>query len=358
MSRTSIAHHTFTGLRVTHGVRVRACRGPWRSPLAWNRAAETAGERRRVLVGWDPFAPWDGPVVDRNGDALCRCEACHLIGYVTHDRGERSCGACGRDADGLHPLTAADICHDLFALIDRTPHLDWLLRTEYPEHVKGMWPAVDDGAGGKLAEAIFGGPGKLVRKKNNVTLAALIHDQATADARVPPLLKCGDLARLAVWARLRGPVDLSPWLLSREQGQALFDALGEISGYVIGEPVAHVEYESPIDWLIAEGDTDPVHPSWVRALRDQAQAAQVPFAFLGWGDWLPYEQDAQPPFWISPRGDLVDGHVFPEGLVDHREVNGWWLPELDSVVYRRVGRKASGCLLDGKVWHEVPEVQR
>jgi hypothetical protein len=55
-----------------------------------------------------------------------------------------------------------------------------------------------------------------------------------------------------------------------------------------------------INWVIAGGESGhharPMHPDWVRSLRDQCHAANVPFFFKQWGEWLPLEFDVQPPF--------------------------------------------------------------
>lgn len=44
---------------------------------------------------------------------------------------------------------------------------------------------------------------------------------------------------------------------------------------------------NPIDWVICGGETGtkarPVHPGWVRSLRDQCINAKVPFFFKSWG---------------------------------------------------------------------------
>lgn len=42
-----------------------------------------------------------------------------------------------------------------------------------------------------------------------------------------------------------------------------------------------------ISWVIVRGGDAPPHPAWVRALRDQCAVAGAPFAFLGWGEWVP-----------------------------------------------------------------------
>ena len=83
---------------------------------------------------------------------------------------------------------------------------------------------------------------------------------------------------------LLGPLVLAPWL-----GAAGF--------------------ERGIDWVIVGGETGPgarpMHPAWVRSLRDQAVAAGVSFFFKSWGDWAPVcdGTDERP---LGPRGARID----------------------------------------------------
>lgn len=80
---------------------------------------------------------------------------------------------------------------------------------------------------------------------------------------------------------------------------------------------------SQIDWVIAGGESGPqarpCDPAWVRVLRDQCGAADVPFFFKQWGEYLPLE---------AP-GVEVD--------------------------YLGVGRKQAGRTLDGREWQERPQ---
>jgi protein gp37 len=75
-----------------------------------------------------------------------------------------------------------------------------------------------------------------------------------------------------------------------------------------------------------------MHPDWARSLRDQCQAAGVPFMFKQWGEWAPNF----PPCRAAGNAPLhwIDG---------------------DNYVMR-VGKKAAGRLLDGRTWDEVPPV--
>ena len=68
----------------------------------------------------------------------------------------------------------------------------------------------------------------------------------------------------------------------------------------------------------------PIHPDWVRSLRDQCAAAGVPFLFKQWGEYI-----AHP----APGATWPDGTLVPE--------------DLEPVRFERVGKKVAGRLLDG-----------
>lgn len=117
-----------------------------------------------------------------------------------------------------------------------------------------------------------------------------------------------------------------------------------------------------IDWVIAGGESGhgarPMHPDWVRDLCDRCTTAGIPFLFKQWGAWVPYEPDAQPPFFASQNGDLIDGHHMPSALTDGDPIDGWWWPDAgEDAVYRHVGKKVAGRELDGRTWDEFPEAR-
>jgi len=86
-----------------------------------------------------------------------------------------------------------------------------------------------------------------------------------------------------------------------------------------------------LDWVVVGGESGPgarpMHPDWVRSLRDQATAAGVPFFFKQWGEFCPPDQ-------------------FPGGVPTEYE----GVP-LDPV---RISKKRAGALLDGREWREWP----
>jgi protein gp37 len=104
------------------GTRSRTSDDYWKQPLKWNREAEAAGERRRVFCASlaDVFEEWRGPILN------------HLGNRLMHEH----MGSAGEEPAWV---TMDDLRRDLFALIDQTPHLDWLMLTKRPENVRKMW---------------------------------------------------------------------------------------------------------------------------------------------------------------------------------------------------------------------------
>ena len=122
-------------------------------------------------------------------------------------------------------------------------------------------------------------------------------------------------------------------------------------------PVPHAEGNKKIDWVIAGGESGPgarpMHSDWARSLRDQCRLLKVPFFFKGWGEWLPYEETASQPLWRSQDGHEHDANCFmPDwGNVEtekHWDDGLWAIEErLPGAIFEKVGKKASGRMLDG-----------
>lgn len=239
-----------------NGTRVLTSEANWNKPLKWNREAEKAGTRPRVFCASlaDVFEDWQGPILDHNG--------------VTQSRIEGACEVM---------LTMDDVRKRLFALIDATPNLDWLLLTKRPENIRRMWAY-------KRIE-----PYELLRPKDslysydrfkehdpvrkNVWLGTTCENQEYADKRIPELLKCRDLSPVLFLSiePMLGPIDLNQsWKLHRGDGWRL-----NRNQYAAECPTRG------IGWIIAGGESGPnarpSHPDWFRSIRDQCQAARVPF---------------------------------------------------------------------------------
>ncbi|NLL18809.1 MAG: DUF5131 family protein, partial [Clostridia bacterium] len=149
-------------------------------------------------------------------------------------------------------------------------------------------------------------------------------NQARADERIPILMQIPAAVRFVSVEPMLGPVDL----LSN-------DYLGGCINceVCLDNPKTCINraQDRKIDWVICGGETGPgarpMHPDWVRSLRDQCKEAGVPFFFKSWGDWYP---------------DGKGLYHAPSAIFG------------DTVVHK-LGKKAAGRLLDGQEWNQYPE---
>lgn len=91
---------------------------------------------------------------------------------------------------------------------------------------------------------------------DNVWLGVSVENQRAADERIPYLIETPAALRFLSVEPLLGEVDLRGWL-------------------------------NEIDWVIVGGESGPnsrpIKAEWVKLLRDQCQAHEVPFFFKQWG---------------------------------------------------------------------------
>jgi protein gp37 len=101
-----------------------------------------------------------------------------------------------------------------------------------------------------------------------VWLGVSVEDQKTADERIPLLLRTPAAVRFISAEPLLGPLRLSD-----------SDALW--SGVELADGARWTGTGGKIDWVIAGAESGPgarpMDEDWVRSLRDQCQAAKVPF---------------------------------------------------------------------------------
>lgn len=171
----------------------------WQQPLRWNAAAAKTGSRPRVF--------------------------CASMADVFEDR------------DELNPWRTR-----LWALIEATPNLDWLLLTKRPSNVKRLvgwgadWP-------------------------DNVWLGTTVELQARAEELLPYLAENPAKVRFISAEPLLGPLSIRRWL------------------------------GTSINWVITGGESGPkarpASPAWFRQLHIQCMECDVPFHFKQWGDWAP-----------------------------------------------------------------------
>lgn len=247
--------------------RRRTSNANWAKPIKWNRDAAANGTRPRV------FCASLADVFDNAVDPAWRA--------------------------------------DLWALIKATPNLDWQLLTKRPGNIAAILPS-DWGTGW-----------------SNVWLGCTVVNQTEADRDIPKLLAVPAVVRFLSMEPLLGQVDLIKAPLTTTGGGSWDWLTGEYHSPMEKKTTAS------LDWVIVGGETGPgarpMHPDWARALRDQCEAAKVPFFFKQWGEHAADE--------IGPED--ARSIKFPPG----------------HVVFNRVGKTASGRRLEGQTWDQMPEVR-
>jgi protein gp37 len=196
---------------------------------------------------------------------------------------------------------------------------------------------------------------------DNCWLGTTVEDQATAAARLPNLLTAGSENLWISYEPGLGPVDVT---------RVPFPS-GEIRNVLRGASA----FEARVRWIVAGGQTGPdscpMHPDWVRGLRDACQEAGTPFFFKAWGDWWPaypqyghtdsyerfddlmshpnYQYDANQEVCLERDGGMPVGSNGDENWSHYQpmvHLNPWWM--------LRVGAKEAGRTLDGRIWEQLP----
>ena len=203
-------------------------------------------------------------------------------------------------------------------------------------------------------------------------LMITVVNQAEGDRDIPRLLALK--AKLGIpWVGLSmepllGLVDL---INLQPNGMITVDALG---GRTLSREGDYDESEPRLDWVIVGGESGPkarpMHPDWARSLRDQCQAAGVPFFFKQWGEWGTGSQlmsTREPVFrvfrdfqhWVNKASTWVRGGICLDAMGRRCEIGADLMRARDEetfpvTIMDRVGKARAGRLLDGREWNDMP----
>lgn len=210
----------------------------------------------------------------------------------------------------------------------------------------------------------------IIISRNDLVFLIETTDPLTTDLHIKHLADGANTDHVMVGGVVRNQVEADKFL-------ALVDEVPSRSAFVRVSPVQELvdlelDKHTTVEWVIADNTGDvtfPIHPDWVRTLRDQCLSSQRPFRFEGWGDWVEniietsvHERVLHVPrdptithLAIHPTGQTaftLDNPVDPFTPCDDTNepygIHAGW------TVLKHVGAREAGRELDGKVYDEAP----
>lgn len=219
--------------------------------------------------------------------------------------------------DLLHPDVPFRFIYAAFVVMRQCPQHVFMLLTKRAERL------------GELSEL-----GSDLSSLPHVCVGVSVEDQKTADERIRLLLQCPAAVRFVSCEPLLGNIDFTEWFWKYGRGCLRLDGSVDDTFDIATEE---------LHWVIVGGETGPrarpMHPDWVRSIRDQCQEAGVPFFFKQWGEWGP---------------GSYQGQAAVEALKEQAVALNPSEPNFYRFGMIRLGKKRAGRLLDGREWNEMP----
>src|SRR6056297_2202150 len=222
--------------------------------------------------------------------------------------------------DLFHESITNNVVNDVFRIIEDNPEHLFLVLTKRPARMwemSGRW-----------------GPGAF---PNNLWFGVSVENQETANQRIPCLLRIPANKRFISCEPLLGKINLKSIIYKNNgpnYGNSYIDALtGSYTSYITGQRIDKENYFASLDWVIAGGESGPharpMHPDWVRSIRDQCKQTGTPLFFKQWGAWMPESQI-------------------------QRNIKSYEIDMMGQEIMHRVGKKHAGRVLGSEVYSEYP----
>jgi protein gp37 len=303
------------------GVRKMMSDAYWREPLKWNRkvaeepfVCRKCGTRYLCESGGCAACDWDCEIVPYRERVFCASLADVFEGDDTMPESARA--------------EVWNARMRLLQLIHDTPQLDWLLLTKRPENIVLVIAALMNRAYGvPVVESPFALwiERWLTRQfPPNVWIGTTVENQDAADKRLPLLLRIPARVRFLSCEPLLGKVDLGlddqTYLCPQCRGRDTHyevenpDDLASMACTRCGfrtEIGADFPVGSGIDWVICGGESGPkarpFHTDWAQDLKQQCDAAGIPFFMKQLGERTLFPgDDADKPLHLTHQqiGDL------------------------------------------------------
>lgn len=226
-------------------------------------------------------------------------------------------------SDLFHDDVPEEFIREVFRVIAECPHHIFMILTKRPERMNDVVHRI-------YADGFAFGQ-EIYTQLQHVWLGVSIENQAAADERIPYLLETPAVIRFLSCEPLLGEVDLM------NVQRTLMGRIDVLRGQ--RHVLRSIQQINKVNWVICGGESGhgarPVHPDWIRSLRDQCTATETSFFFKQYGEWAPIHE-------LRANEPGIKGKQ-------------WHNFDPDTSVCR-IGKKKAGRLLDGREWNEMPEL--
>ncbi len=273
-----------------------------------------------------PGAPYDGVIEDGHWNGEIRLISKHIDDPIRWRRPRRI--FLGSMSDVFHPKVSDQVLDQLFTVMLAAPQHTYQVLTKRAERLARY---TRDWCGRKPWPA-------------NIWLGVSVENQATADERIPHLFSTPAPIRFLSCEPLLGQVCLQRYM-SIEWSDVCESWEHDVLDYA--RMLDGGAADRRLSWVIAGGESGPssrpMHPNWLRRLREQCRAAHVAFFFKQWGSWAPAHEHRQTQSPVQ-LVDEADGKVYPSHLATSRGREPMILTSVS----------AAGAVLDNRMHREFP----
>lgn len=274
-------------------------------------------------------------------------------------------------SDLFHPEVTDEFIANVFAVMALARQHQFQVLTKRPERMERLLRSLTFNAAVTAAIEVWfkhmkrGSLTGVAWPLLNVWIGTSVEDQKSADLRIPRLLRTPAAIRFLSCEPLLGSVDLTDalrlWPGYCQSCSAALDPPDALACAVCGstdgdEGPYEQRFDRGIHWVIAGGESGkearPMHPDWPRRLRDQCEAAGVPFFYKQAGNWLKWEDAIE---WLGQdHPTIINAHrataVLGRSIEEVPMLHKW--PDGTTMV--RVAKKSHRDL-DGETFDEMPE---
>jgi protein gp37 len=187
--------------------------------------------------------------------------------------------------------------------------------------------------------------------RDNIYHGVTVCNQAEADEKIPHLLQVPGKRFLSIEPML-GAIDFESALQKSNQWC-------EWCGGFVDSSHDCYDPNMGIHQVLLGGESGagarPMHPDWVRGVRDQCQAAGVPFYFKQWGEWAPPEVTFGVHIHNPYRRDWKDTATWfaDQWMIGKEDINDDGSGDDDENMMWRIGKKKAGRTLDGQLHDDL-----